>query len=196
VSQAGVIIGVIQNIRLAVDVVEPLLLGGKARCLDGVFLVAASALALVMGQLGVGRPHDAIALVPHPEAEVHIVEGHGKLFVQPLHLVPHAGPDQQAGTRDGGEVLHGSGAEQIAAAARLLVLMAVARVAAQTRDDARMLERLVGIVEHRAADGRTAGVGALPQQLGEPVAVPHLHVVVQQQQVLALRRLPSEVVDG
>ena len=75
-------------------------------------------------------------------------------------------------------MLHGSGAEQIAAAARLLVLMAVARVAAQTRDDARMLERLVGIVEHRAADGRTAGVGALPQQLGEPVAVPHLHVVV------------------
>ena len=149
-----------------------------------------------MGQLGVGRPHDAIALVPHPEAEVHIVEGHGKLLVQPLHLVPHAGPDQQAGTRNGGEVLHGSGAEQIAAAARLLVLMAVARVAAQTRDNARMLKRLVGIVEHRAADGRTAGVGALPQQLGEPVAVPHLHVVVQQQQVLALRRLPSEVVDG
>ena len=99
-SQAGVIIGVIQNIRLAVDVVEPLLLGGKARCLDGVFLVAAAALALVMGQLGVGRPHDAIALVPHPEAEVHIVEGHGKLLVQPLHLVPHAGPDQQAGTRE------------------------------------------------------------------------------------------------
>ena len=50
-SQAGVIIGVIQNIRLAVDVVEPLLLGGKACRLDGVFLVAAPALALVMGQL-------------------------------------------------------------------------------------------------------------------------------------------------
>ena len=98
------------------DVIQPLLLGGKARCLDGVFLVAAAALALVMGQLGVGRPHDAIALVPHPEAEVHIVEGHGKLLIQPLHLIPHAGPDQQAGTRDGGEVLHGSGAEQIAAA--------------------------------------------------------------------------------
>ena len=74
--------------------------------------------------------------------------------------------------------------------------MAVARVAAQTRDDASMLERLEGIEEHRAADGRTAGVGSLPQQLGEPVSVPHLHVVVQQQQVLALRRLPSEVVDG
>ena len=123
------------------DVIQPLLLGGKARCLDGVFLVAAAALALVMGQLGVGRPHDAIALVPHPEAEVHIVEGHGKLFVQPFHLVPHAGPDQQAGTRDGGEVLHGSGAEQIAAAARLLVLMAMARVAAQTRDNPRMQAR-------------------------------------------------------
>ena len=52
----------------------------------------------------------------------------------------------------------GINAAHIAAAAGLLVLVAVARVAAQTRDDARMLERLVGIVEHRAADGRNAGV--------------------------------------
>ena len=59
-----------------------------------------------------------------------------------------------------------------------------------------MLERLVGIVEHRAADGRTAGVGALPQQLGEPVAVPHLHVVVQQQQVIPAGVLPTKVVDA
>ena len=74
--------------------------------------------------------------------------------------------------------------------------MAVARVAAQTRDDACVLESLVGVIEHRAADGRAAGVGTRTQQLGEPAAVPHLHVVVQQQQVLARRGFPAEVVDG
>ena len=74
--------------------------------------------------------------------------------------------------------------------------MAVARIAAQPRDDARMLQRLVRVEQLCTADGRSAGVGALPQQLSEPVGVAYLHVVVQQQQVLALRRLPSEVVDG
>ena len=69
-----------------------------------------------MVELGKRSEDVGVACLTDADAEVHIVEGHGKLFVQPLHLVPHAGPDQQAGTRDGGEVLHGSGAEQIAAA--------------------------------------------------------------------------------
>ena len=149
-----------------------------------------------MGQLCIGCPDDAIPGLPHPQTEVHVVEGHRKGLVQAAHLIPHTGFHQQAGTGHAGEVLHGRGAEQIAAAALLLILVAVARVAAQPRDDARMLQRLVRVEQLCTADGRSAGVGALPQQLGEPVAVPHLHVVVQQQQVLALRRLPAKVVDG
>ena len=131
-SQAGVIIGVIQNIRLAVDVVEPLLLGGKARRLDGVFLVAAAALALVMGQLGVGRPHDAIALVPHPEAEVHIVVGDGKLFlVQAAVGTVQRGFRHQAGAGNGHVVLGGDQAVHVAHGGAGIALVAVARAAAE-----------------------------------------------------------------
>ena len=39
-------------------------------------------------------------------------------------------------------------------------------------------------------------MGALPQQLSEPVGVAHLHVVVQQQQVVAGGILPAKVVDA
>ena len=92
-----------------------------------------------MGQLGVGRPRNAVARIPHPQAEVHIVEGHRKGFVQPLYLVPHAGLYQQAGTGDGGKVLHRGSAEHVAAAARLAVFVAGARVAAKAGHNARML---------------------------------------------------------
>ena len=74
--------------------------------------------------------------------------------------------------------------------------MAVARVAAQPRDDARMLQRLVRVEQLCTADGRSAGVGALPQQLREPVGVAHLHVVVQQQQVVAGGVFAAKVVDA
>ena len=127
-GQIGVVVGVMQDVRLAVHLVQALLLGGKAPCLYRVFFVPAAALALVVGQLGVGRPRNAIARIPHPQAEVHIVEGHRKGFVQPLYLVPHTGLYQQAGTGDGGKVLHRGGAEHIAAAAGLFVLVAVSRV--------------------------------------------------------------------
>ena len=111
-GQVGVVVGVVQNVRLAVHGIQPLLLGGKAPGLHRVFFVAAAALALVMGQPGVGCPRNAVPRIPHPQAEIHIVEGHRKGFVQPLYLVPHAGLYQQAGTSNGRKVLHRGGAEQ------------------------------------------------------------------------------------
>ena len=178
------------------DSVEPLLLGGKPPGLHRVLLVAAAALALVVGQPGVGRPGDAVARIPHPEAEIHVVESHGKGFVQPAHFVVHAGPYQQAGPGNGGKILHRGGAEQVAAAPRRLILMAVARVAAQPRDDPRVLQSPIRVAQLRPADGGAAGVGALPQQLGEPIAAAHFHVVVQQQQVVAGGGFPPKVVEG
>jgi len=59
-----------------------------------------------------------------------------------------------------------------------------------------MLQRLVRVEQLCTADGRSAGVGALPQQLSEPVGVAYLHVVVQQQQVVAGGILPAKIVDA
>ena len=185
-----------QDVRLAVHSIQPLLLGGKAPGFHRVFFVAAAALALVMGQLSIGCPRNAVPCIPHPQAEIHIVEGHRKGFVQTAHFVPHAGLYQQAGTGDGGKVLHRCSAEHVAAAARLAVFVAVTRVAAKAGHDARMLQRLVRVEQLCAADGRAAGVGALPQKLREPIRIAHLHVVVQQQQVIPAGVLPAKVVDA
>ena len=76
---------------------------------------------------------------PGPQAEVHVVKGHGKVLVQALQLVVHLGAHQQAGRRHGREVLHRGRPEHVAAAAPRLILMAVPRVAPQAGDDARVL---------------------------------------------------------
>ena len=76
-----------------------------------------------------------------------------------------------------------------------MVLVAVACIAAQPRDDAGVLDRVIGIVEHRAADAYT-GLAALPHHLGEPVAVDDLDIVVEQQQVFTRRVLAAEIVDA
>ena len=84
-------------------------------------------------------------------------------------------------------ILHGGQTEHISAAAALVVFVAVPRVAAQPGDDARVLDGVVGVVEHRAADAH-AGLGCTPAcHLGQPVTADNLDVVIEQQQVLARR---------
>ena len=73
--------------------------------------------------------------------------------------------------------------------------MAVARAAVDAHEHARVLDRVVRVVEHRAADADT-GLAALAHHLGEPVAVDNLDVVVQQQQILARSVLAAKIVDA
>ena len=145
---------------------------------------------------GVRRPDDAAAGVPHPEAEVHVVESHREPLVQAAHGVPHAGLDQHTGPGHGREVLHGGGPEHIAAAAPLFVLVAVAGVAPQPGDDPRVLDGIVGVIEHGSGHRAAARPGALAQQLGHPVPFGDLHIVVQQQKIAARGVLAPKVVDG
>ena len=70
----------------------------------------------------------------------------------------------------------------------------VRRDAADPEDDASVLDRVVGIVEHRA-DAADAGAGRLAGHLVEPVAVDHLEVVVEQADDLAARRPHRAVVE-
>jgi len=72
----------------------------------------------------------------------------------------------------------------------------VARVTAKAGHDACMLQGLIRVEQLCAADGRPAGVGALPQKLGEPVGIAHFHVVVQQQQIITAGVPAAKVVDG
>ena len=74
--------------------------------------------------------------------------------------------------------------------------MAVPRVAPQPGNDARVLDGLVRVKEHCTAHCRPAGVGALAQKFSEPFAAAHLHIVVQQQQILAGGIFAAKVVDA
>ena len=151
----------------------------KARFFGRVLLVGAAGLALVMRQLSVGRPHHPPARVPHPQAEIHIVEGHRERLVHAVHAVIHPGAHQQTGRRYRREVLHRGQPEHIPAAAPLVVLVAVPRVAAQPRDDPRVLDGVIGVVQHCTADAH-AGLCHLAHHLGEPFAVENFHIIVEQ----------------
>ena len=73
--------------------------------------------------------------------------------------------------------------------------MAVARAAVDAHQHARVLDRVVGVVElgaHRAYVGPLAVAEQFAQEIGRQ----HLNVVVEQQQVLALGERRAEVVDG
>ena len=73
--------------------------------------------------------------------------------------------------------------------------MAVARAAVDAHQHARVLDRVVGIVEHCPAEA-DVGLAALAHHLGEPVAVDDLDVIVEQQQVLARRVPAAKIVDA
>ena len=171
------------------------MLGVKACFFGGIVLVGAAGLAFVVVELGVGRPDNAPARVARTQAEVHIVVGNRELLIQAVQLVVNGGAHQQAGRCHGGKILHRGQPEHIPAAAALVVLVAVPGVAAQPRDDAGVLDRVVGIVEHCPAEA-DAGLTALAHHLGEPVAVDDLDVIVEQQQVLARRVPAAKIVDA
>src|SRR5699024_4525036 len=59
-GEAGVVVGIVQDVLPAMAVVQALLLGGKAPDLDRVLVVAAAALALVVAEPGVGGPQDMV----------------------------------------------------------------------------------------------------------------------------------------
>ena len=171
------------------------MLGFKAGFFGGVFFVTAAAFAFVVIQLRIGSPDHTVACITHTKAKIDIVERHGKRFVHSAHLVKHAGFHQKAGSSHAGKILHGGRAEHIAASAAIFVFVAVARIAAQARDNARMLNGVIGIIEHSAADG-CPGAAGLHEHFGEPVGVDDLHIVIQHQQIFTPGVCAAKIIDA
>ena len=73
--------------------------------------------------------------------------------------------------------------------------MAVARIAAQPHNHARVLDGIVRIIQLRAHDAH-ARLRAQGQHLAQPCAVDDFHVIVEQQQIFAPGGLTAEIVDG
>ena len=69
-------------------------------------VLMAAAYGFVVEEFGVGGPQVSVAGLAHLEAEVHIVEGDGEVFlIQAAHFLEDAFAQDKAGGGDGREVL-------------------------------------------------------------------------------------------
>src|SRR5690606_17910854 len=68
-------------------------------------ILAAAGCRLVVVELGKRRPDVPISGFPEPQAEIDVIERNLQGFVQPPYLLVGGASDDQAGTRDGGELL-------------------------------------------------------------------------------------------
>ena len=147
-----------------------------------------------MIHLRVRRPHNQIPRLPDPQTQIHVIKRHRVVHVQPADLLPHVLPHQHARRRHRREVLRNRQPAHISSASPGRVLVRVPGHAAHADDNPRVLHRVVRIVQQCADRAHVLPLGK-HQHLLHPVRRDHLDVVVQQQQVLALRRLCPEVVD-
>ena len=146
--------------------------------------------------LGAGRVDVQKAFLPQLQAVVHVVVGNGELFlVQTAKCTVERGFRHQAGTGHGHVILRRDQAVHIADGRAGVTLVAVARAAVDAHEYARVLDRVVRVVELRA---HRAHIGplAVAQQLAQKVRRQNLDIIVQQQQVLALGKRRAKVVDS
>ena len=158
--------------------------------------VQTAALALVMVGFGAGGVHIQQALLPQFQAVIHIVIGHGELgFVQAARRAVQLRFGHQAGTRHGHIVLRGDKAVQIAHSLARVALVAVACTAVDAHNHARMLDGIIRVIELCAHSTHIRPLG-IAQQLPQKIMAEYLDIVVQQQQMLALGKARTKVVDG
>ena len=109
------------------------------------------------------------ALLPQLQAVVHIIVGHGELLlVQTAELLPERCLCHQAGTSHGHVILCCDKAVHIAHSGAGVALVAVARTAVDAHQHARVLDRIIGVVE-LCAYGTHIGPLAVAEQLAQEV---------------------------
>ena len=136
------------------------------------------------------------ALLPQLQAVIHIVVGNGELLlVQTAAFAVQRCLCHQAGAGHGHVILRCDKAVHIAHSGAGVALVAVARTAVDAHQHARMLDRIIGVVE-LCAYGTHIGALAVAEQLAQEVVRENLNVIVEKQQVLALGEGRAKVVDG
>ena len=133
-----------------------------------------------MIQLGKRREDIQIPFIPDAQAEVHIVERHGKRLIQPAERIIQTLSHHQAGARHRWHILRIAQPAHIAeiVIVNFIVRMSCGPVRAKADDHPRMLDCPVAIVE-LCADGAHIGPLGVHQHRLKPVHWDHLGVIVQ-----------------
>ena len=160
--------------------------------LRGVF--HATGLRFVVVELRVWVIYDELSKGADLHAVINIVEGNGELLGEATDLVEEASLREEAGRSDAGVVLDALRAVHVAEIRVVGAHEGCAGDAAHAHDDAGVLDVFVRVQEAGAAD---ADVFALyvADHFIDGIRVDLLDVVVQEEQVLAVRELDSVVVD-
>ena len=160
--------------------------------LRGVF--HAAGLRFVVVELRVWVIHDELSEGTDLHAEIDVVEGDGELLGEAADLVEEAALREEAGRRDAGVVLDALRAVHVAEVRVVGAHEGCTGDAAHAHDDAGVLDVFVRVQEACAAD---ADVFALyvADHFIDGIRVDLLDVVVQEEQVLAVRELDAVVVD-
>ena len=148
-----------------------------------------------MVELGKRGEDVGVACLTDADAEVHIVEGHGIALVQTAHFVVDLLADEQAGGGVSVDVLHIVQAAHIAVGAGGIVLVQMARHAADTEADTGVLDGIVRVEQLGTHAAHPLLLG-IHDHLFQPGGGDDLGVVVEQKQILTGGELLAEVVQG
>ena len=136
------------------------------------------------------------ALLPQLQAVIHIVVGNGELLlVQTAAFTVQGCLCHQAGAGHGHVILRCDKAVHIADGRAGVTLVAVARAAVDAHQHARVLDRIVRVVE-LGTHGTHIGALAVAEQLAQEVGRQNFNVIIEQQQMLTLGKRCAKIVDG
>ena len=127
------------------------------------------------------------------ETKIDVVEREDEAFVETADPFEHRSRHEQARTGDGGDVLRDPQSLHVALSLARVEQVRVSGNAAHADYDARVLDRVVRVVELRA-DGSDAGLHGELHHRFEPVRVDGLGVVVEEEQQFAAGLRGREIV--
>ena len=129
-----------------------------------------------------------------PKAQVDVVERNGKaLFIEATHNSKLFFGDDKASSCHGAYALRKPCALEIAAIFRLLKPMPVGGAATDPRENARMLNRSIGIEQARA-DGADIRSHRLTDKESEPIGIDELYVIIEEAEQLTFGTRDREIV--
>ena len=142
--------------------------------------------------------HHKVTLFADFQAEIHIVERHGKLFLKSAHRLVDTPLYHQACRRDRRVIQRKRRLVQISAARSLQshkhILSDAARIATDSDNNSRMLHGIIRIIQLRSHDTDLPALAGT-KHLFEPVFGNHLDVIVHKHQIFALCMRNAEIVE-
>ena len=148
-----------------------------------------------MVQHRIGRINHQLILRADLHAVVNIIKGDGQLLGKTAHLFEQVLLRHHAGRRHGAVILGAHGPVEVAVFRAVQADEGVAGDAAESDHHARMLDGIV-LVEKSCAHGADLLPLTEAQHLLQEILRDQLGIIVQEQEILSLRKVHAEIVDG